>query len=221
MLPTTRRPVGAPPAGASGPGRHCPASVAWPVVVSAPPPAGDDWLGLIDDQLPLGVAVEWATLPSCGAVVTFTGTARDHSAGRPGVTRLEYEAYDEQVGPRLVRLAAALRRRWPSLGRLVVLHRTGPVELTEASVLVVVSSPHRPEAFAAARAAIDTLKASLPVWKREVWDGGDDWALDACAVGEPDDDGLVVVDPGTGTHGDAHSHDRRADVDRTDLGGAA
>ena len=173
-------------------------------MATAPPSAGDDWLGPSDDSLPLGDAVTWATLPSCGAVVSFTGTARDHSPGRPDVAGLEYEAYEEQVVPRLERLAAALRRRWPDLGRIVLVHRTGPVGLTEASVLVVVSSPHRPEAFAAARAGIDTLKATLPVWKREVWADGDDWALESCAVGEPDDDGLVVVDPGAGPS--AHDH---------------
>lgn len=166
----------------------------------APPSTGDDWLGLTAEALPLGAAADWASVPSCGAVVVFSGTARDHSPGRTGVRLLEYEAYDEQVLPRLERLAAALRGRWPALGRVVLLHRTGPVPVGESSVLVVVSAPHRPEAFAAARAAIDTMKASLPVWKREVWEGGDDWGLDACAVQEPDGDGLVVVDPGTGGH---------------------
>lgn len=160
------------------------------------PSTGDDWLGLTDAPLPLGAAVEWASLPSCGAVVLFSGNARDHSRDRAAVRLLEYEAYDEQVTPRLERLAAALRGRWPMLGRVALLHRVGPVELGEASVIVVVSSPHRPEAFAAARAAIDTLKASLPVWKREVWDGGEDWALESTAVSEPDGDGLIVVDPG-------------------------
>lgn len=177
-------------------------SVPLRAVASTPPTSGDDWLGLTAAPLPLGAATDWACLPSCGAVVMFAGTARDHSEGRPDVQLLEYEAYDEQVLPRLERLADALRQRWPSLGRLVLVHRTGPVAVGEASVLVVASAPHRPEAFAAARAAIDTMKASLPVWKREVWAGGEDWGLDACAVAEPDGDGLVVVDPGT--HGHHH-----------------
>lgn len=172
-------------------------------MASTAPTSGDDWLGLTDAPLPMGAATDWACIPSCGAVVMFAGTARDHSDGRPEVRLLEYEAYEEQVAPRLERLAAALRGRWPSIGRIVLVHRTGPVALGEASVLVVVSAPHRPEAFAAARAAIDTMKASLPVWKREVWAGGEDWGLDACAVAEPDGDGLVVVDPGT--HGHHHA----------------
>ena len=160
-----------------------------------PPSSGDDWTGLHHERLPLGRAADWAALPSCGAVVTFTGNARDHSPGRPGVRLLAYEAYEEQAGPRLARLAVALRQRWPALGRIVLLHRTGEVPLGEASVLVVTSAPHRGEAFAAARAGIDTLKATLPVWKREVWEGGEDWGLDARPVGDVDEDGLVVVAP--------------------------
>ena len=159
-----------------------------------PPATGDDWIGLHDERLPLGAAADWAALPSCGAVVAFSGNARDHSPGRPGVHHLAYEAYDEQVVPRLERLAAALRGRWPELGRLVLVHRTGEVPLGEASVLVVASAPHRAEAFAAARAGIDTLKATLPVWKRESWRGGEDWGLDASPVAELDEDGLVVPD---------------------------
>ena len=165
-----------------------------------PPVDGDDWIGLHAERLPLGAAADWAALGSCGAVVVFSGNARDHSDGRPGVHRLEYEAYAEQALPRLEGLVAALRQRWPVLGRIVVLHRTGVVPIGEASVLVVVSSPHRGEAFTAARAAIDTLKATLPVWKLEAWDGGQDWGLDARPVAELADDGLVVVgdDAGVG-----------------------
>ena len=158
-----------------------------------PPATGDDWIGLHDERLPLGRAADWAVLPSCGAVVAFSGTARDHSPGRPGVHLLAYEAYAEQAVPRLERLAGALRHRWPTLGRVVLLHRTGSVPIGEASVLVVASAPHRAEAFDAARAGIDTLKATLPVWKREVWADGEDWGLDARPVAELDDDGLVVA----------------------------
>lgn len=161
--------------------------------MSLPPaPDGADWIGLSDLDLPVGDAVSWATLPSCGAVVLFSGTARDHSAGRVGVEVLEYEAYDEQVAPRLVLLAESLRRRWPDLGRLALWHRTGVVPIGGSSVVVVASAPHRADAFDAARVAIDTLKATLPVWKREVWADGQDWGLDARPVGEVAADGLVL-----------------------------
>jgi molybdopterin synthase catalytic subunit len=146
-------------------------------------PTCDDWVALSRDELPIAAASAWAVLPSCGAVVTFTGTSRDHSEAegdrRQGVTVLEYEAYDEQVVPRLAAVAAELRRRWPAVGRVVLLHRVGEVRVTEASVVVVVSAPHRDEAFAAARFGIDAVKATVPVWKREVWADGSAWGLDA------------------------------------------
>lgn len=121
-------------------------------------------------------ALQWAVLPSCGAVVLFCGTVRDHAEGRPDVTRLTYEAYDEEVQPRLAAIAAEARRRWPTLGRLAILHRTGTLAVEEVSVAIVASAPHRAEAFDVARYAIDTVKTTVPIWKREVWSGGEDWS---------------------------------------------
>jgi molybdopterin synthase catalytic subunit len=155
-----------------------------------PPTAGDTWCGLSSDPLPLQEAYGWSLRPDCGAVVVFTGTARDHSEGRDGVELLEYEAYDDYVAPTLERVASDARARWPALGRVVLLHRTGPVPLTEAAVVVAVSSPHRPDAFAAARFCIDTIKATVPIWKRERWAGGEDWAL-PCSVDHAVDTGAV------------------------------
>jgi molybdopterin synthase catalytic subunit len=100
-----------------------------------------------------------------------------------GVTKLVYEAYAEQVEPRLTAIVEEARRRWP-VGRMALLHRVGELELGESSVIVVVSSAHRGEAFEAARFGIDTLKATVPIWKRETWDGGEDWALCAHEVVE-------------------------------------
>ena len=140
-----------------------------------PPKDGADWTGITSHPLPVAEAASWAVLPRCGAVVLFAGTVRDHADGRPGVTRLEYEAYEEEAAPRLGAIAEGARGRWPVLGRLVLLHRVGALELTEVSVLVVASAPHREEAFAAARWCIDTLKTAVPVWKRETWEGGVDW----------------------------------------------
>ena len=82
----------------------------------------------------------------------FSGTVRDHAEGRPGVTALTYEAYAEEVEPRLAEIAARPPgERWPALGRLALLHRIGRLEVGECSVLVVASAPHRAEAFEAAR----------------------------------------------------------------------
>jgi molybdopterin synthase catalytic subunit len=149
----------------------------------------DDWVGLTTGRLPIGSPLEWAVVPGCGAVVSFVGTVRDHAEGRPGVTGIEYEAYAEQVEPRLRAIAAAARRRWDDLGRVVLLHRVGPLAVTDASVLVVTSTPHRAGAFAAARFCIDTLKTTVPIWKRESWLGGVEWGADAADVGAVTDRG--------------------------------
>ncbi len=147
---------------------------------------GDDWLGLSSVALPVHAASEWAVTPSCGGIVTFVGSARDHSEGRPGVHLLEYEAYEGQVVPRLRRIAAEARARWSSVGRIAMLHRIGRLEVGDIAVVVVASAPHRDEAFAAARFCIDTLKASVPIWKKESWDGGSSWGLEAQHVTEPE-----------------------------------
>lgn len=148
------------------------------------PLLGNQWIQLTDAPLPVGVAYEWAVTADCGAVVLFSGTVRDHSLAesgemRTGVTRLTYEAYDGQVEPKMQAIVDELRLRWPTAGRVVLLHRTGDLLLGESSVLVVVGAPHRPQAFEAARYAIDALKASVPIWKREAWDGGSDWGTGA------------------------------------------
>ena len=152
-----------------------------------PPHSGQTWTGLSSVALPVQEASEWVVDPGCGAVVVFTGTARDHSAGRDGVTRLEYEAYESQVVPRLEEIARQARSRWPGLARVVLLHRIGDVPLTEAAVVVAVSSPHRVEAFEAARYGIDTLKATVPIWKREDWSEGSSWGLEAQHIVDVDD----------------------------------
>lgn len=142
-------------------------------------PIGGDWTALVDGPLPVAEASAWVVRPDCGAVVTFTGTARNCSEGRPGVDRLTYEAYTEQVGPALDRVAADLRSRWPNVGRVVLLHRVGDVAIGQEAVVVAVSAPHRDEAFQAARFAIDAVKETVPIWKRERWQDGDDWGLGA------------------------------------------
>jgi molybdopterin synthase catalytic subunit len=149
-----------------------------------PPVTGDDWVGLSADTLPTEAALSWATRPDCGAAVLFSGTVRDHAEGRPGVSELDYEAYAEHVEPRLAQIAEEARRRWPVIGRTVLLHRTGTLTVGECSVVVVVSAPHRGDAFDAARWAIDTLKSTVPIWKRETWEGGSAWGVDAHVIAE-------------------------------------
>ncbi len=148
---------------------------------------GDDWVGLSTEPLPVTDVLEWAHRPDCGAVVLFSGVARDHSGDRGGVDQLEYEAYESQVTPRLAELVAETRRRWPAVGRLAMLHRIGELVIGDSAVVVVASSPHRPDAFAAARFAIDALKATIPIWKRERWTDGESWGLEAQHIVEVGD----------------------------------
>jgi molybdopterin synthase catalytic subunit len=146
------------------------------------PESGDDWVGLTDQLLPTLEALDWSILPGCGAEVLFAGTVRDHAEGRDGVTELQYEAYEEAGLQRLSAIAAEARRRWEDLGRIALLHRLGRLQLGEISVVVVVSAPHRGAAFEAAKWCIDTLKSTVPIWKRETWEGGADWGTEASDI---------------------------------------
>ena len=140
---------------------------------------GDTLLELTTEPLSIDQTYNWSVLPSCGAVVVFSGTVRDHSDGRAGVETLAYEAYEEEVLPKCQLITEEMRKQWPTLGRIALIHRLGELQLGESSVLVVVSSPHRPEAFEAARYGIDALKVTVPIWKRETWSDGADWAASA------------------------------------------
>ncbi len=150
------------------------------------PDVGDTWIGLTEQPLPVHDVGDWAVRPDCGAMVLFSGTARDHAAGRPGVSLLEYEAYEEQVEPRLHAVANEMRRRWPAVGRIAMIHRIGALRVGESAVVVAVSSPHRQAAFEAAAFGIDTLKQTVPIWKREQWAGGESWGLEAQHIAEID-----------------------------------
>lgn len=160
-----------------------------------PPDHGADWIGLTADPLPIGAMYDWCVQPECGAVVLFSGTVRDHADGRSGVNALEYEAYDEMVTPKLAEVVAETRARFPHSGRIVLVHRIGRLELGESSVVAAVSAPHRDQAFVAARFAIDALKVAVPVWKREIWEGGSDWGTNAADLVEVGD---VASPPGAG-----------------------
>jgi molybdopterin synthase catalytic subunit len=146
---------------------------------------GDEWCELTPHELPISDIYQWAVRPDCGAVVLFSGTVRDHADGRTDVTSLEYEAYDDAVIPVFTEIAAETRRRFPDARRIAILHRTGLLELSESSVVVAVSSAHRPVAFDAARFAIDALKESAPIWKKENWAGGSNWGTGAHDVVSP------------------------------------
>jgi molybdopterin synthase catalytic subunit len=118
-----------------------------------------------------------------GAVVTFLGLVRNHNAGRQ-VRYLEYEAYEPLALKAFGRIAAEAAERWPS-ARLALHHRIGRLHIGEASVAIAAASPHRRDAYAACRYAIERVKQIAPIWKREFFDGGDVWIEGATA--DPDD----------------------------------
>jgi molybdopterin synthase catalytic subunit len=145
--------------------------------VISPPTDALDWVTLTDAALPVETLHAWAVTPRSGAVVCFVGVVRDHADGRDDVRAMTYEAYEEPALRVMGEIAAETRRRWPEVERIALLHRVGELALSEPSVAVAVSSPHRDDAFDAARYCIDTLKETVPIWKQEHWGAGSDWAL--------------------------------------------
>jgi molybdopterin synthase catalytic subunit len=134
-----------------------------------------DIVRLVREPIDLGAL--FATTPADGALSLFVGVVRNENGGRP-VLRLEYEAYEEMALPLMRQIAEETKRGFPvTLVRLV--HRLGALEIGDASVAVAVASPHRAEAFAACRFAIDTLKARVPIWKKEFYADGSAWLDEA------------------------------------------
>jgi len=145
------------------------------------------WVGLSHALLPVELASQWVIDPTCGASVTFNGVARDHSSGRENVTLLEYEAYEEQVIPRFKAIAKKARNQWPDIKKIAILHRIGKVEIGDSAVVIAISSPHRDHAYLASRFCIDTLKSTVPIWKREIWESGESWGLEPQHIEEIDE----------------------------------
>jgi molybdopterin synthase catalytic subunit len=111
---------------------------------------------------------------AAGAVVTFDGVVREQTKGRRVVT-LQYEAYEPMAVKEMQRVAVEIRVKWPDVERIGVIHRFGELKITESSVVIVVTSPHRAVAFEACRYAIDRLKQTVPIWKKEIFEDGEEW----------------------------------------------
>ena len=141
-------------------------------VALIPPVSGGAFV-VTPDPLDLGAAVAEVESADAGAVATFVGTVRRHSRGRE-VLHLEYEAYEEMAEEMLRGLAVVLKARH-ELCEIAIHHRTGRVEIGEPSVVIAVAAPHRADALAACRDAIDQLKERVPLWKKEVYAGGEEW----------------------------------------------
>lgn len=137
------------------------------------PPVSGGAFRISASPLDLGAAVAEAASDEAGAVATFLGTVRRSSRERE-VLYLEYEAFEEMAEPMLAELAASLTAKH-GLAKVAIHHRVGRVEIGEASVAIAVSAPHRAAALEACREAIDTLKETIPLWKKEVYAGGEEW----------------------------------------------
>ena len=137
------------------------------------PPVSGGSFRLTEEPLSLDAVVGEVADESAGAVATFLGTVRRESRGRT-VLYLEYEAYAEMAGGVMAQIAADLEQRY-DLWAVAIHHRVGRVEIGEASVAIAVSAPHREDALAACKEAIDTLKQTVPLWKKEVYEDGEEW----------------------------------------------
>jgi molybdopterin synthase catalytic subunit/molybdopterin converting factor small subunit len=137
------------------------------------PPVSGGAFRLSETPLSLEAAVDEVRSDQAGAIATFVGTTRTQSRGRT-VLHLDYEAYEDMAEQVMARIAAELIGRY-ELCAIAIHHRTGRVDIGEASVVIAVSAPHRHDALAACKDAIDTLKERVPLWKKEVYEGGDEW----------------------------------------------
>lgn len=133
-------------------------------------PGRGDYVEVGYEPLDSQRAVELVTHPSAGAISTFVGTTRDNFQGKK-VVRLEYEGYTPMAVSELRKICVTIREKWPEVVGVALFHRLGVVQVAEASVIVAVSSPHRREALEACAFAIDTLKATVPIWKSEQYEG--------------------------------------------------
>jgi molybdopterin synthase catalytic subunit/molybdopterin converting factor small subunit len=141
-------------------------------VALIPPVSGGSFL-LSDENVSLDRVVDEVASGEAGAIATFTGTARRHSRGRT-VEYLDYEAYEGMAEQMMARLADGLKERY-DIHDIAIHHRVGRVEIGEPSVVIAVSAAHRRDALAACRDAIDILKVDVPLWKKEVYEGGEEW----------------------------------------------
>jgi molybdopterin synthase catalytic subunit/molybdopterin converting factor small subunit len=137
------------------------------------PPVSGGAFELSEDPLSLDQVVAEVRTDQAGAIATFVGTTRAHSRGR-NVLYLEYEAYEGMAQQVMADLAAALQERY-GLCEVAMHHRVGRVEIGDESVVIAVSAPHRADALSACRDAIDELKLTVPLWKKEVYEGGEEW----------------------------------------------
>jgi len=137
------------------------------------PPVSGGAFRLTEDPIDLAAVVAEVEDDHAGAIATFVGTVRAQSRGQQ-VVRLEYEAYEGMAENVMADLAGQLKERY-DLCAIAITHRVGVCDIGDASVAIAVSAPHRQDALAACKDAIDTLKETVPLWKKEVYEGGEEW----------------------------------------------
>jgi molybdopterin synthase catalytic subunit len=137
-------------------------------------PPSSDLVLLVHESINTGTLVEHVRTGADGAIVTFDGCVRNQSHGRRTLY-LDYEAYESMALGKMGEIGAEVRAKFP-IDRVAIAHRLGRLEIGETSVFIAVSAPHRAAAFEACRYAIDTLKRSVPIWKKEYFEDGAVWA---------------------------------------------
>jgi MoaE-MoaD fusion protein len=137
------------------------------------PPVSGGAFRLTEQAIDAAAVIREVSDPQAGGIATFIGTTRARSRGRT-VRFLDYEAYGGMAEQVMAELAEKLKRKH-ELCEIAITHRTGRVEIGELSVVIAVSAPHRGAALAACKEAIDTLKETVPLWKKEVYEGGEEW----------------------------------------------
>jgi molybdopterin synthase catalytic subunit len=143
------------------------------VALIPPVSGGADAFLLSEDPLSVDAAIDEVASADAGAIATFIGTTRRRSRGRE-VVRLEYEAYEGMAEAEMARVAEAVREKHDVLA-IAIHHRVGVVGIGETSVVIAISAPHRAAALDACRETIDTLKETVPLWKKEIYEGGESW----------------------------------------------
>jgi MoaE-MoaD fusion protein len=141
--------------------------------VAVIPPVSGGAFRLVDGSIDFGAVLNEVADDRAGGIASFVGTVRAESRGRT-VLYLEYDAYEGMAEKVMAELAESLKGKY-SLCEIAMAHRIGRVEIGEASVAIAVSAPHRQDALAACKEAIDTLKETVPLWKKEVYEGGEEW----------------------------------------------
>ena len=142
------------------------------VVALIPPVSGGAFI-LSEEPLSLDTIMAEVADDGAGAIATFSGTARNRSRDR-NVLYLDYEAYEGMAEEMMEKLANDLKQKY-DIKKIAIHHRTGRVGIGEPSVLIAVSGAHRADTLAACKEAIDTLKGDVPLWKKEVYEGGEEW----------------------------------------------